>query len=76
MAYYDSEIVVCPYYKRNDSNRICCEGLSEKTRLNFTFEDTKKRRQYMDNYCKNLRNYNNCVICYALDRKHGVDNDG
>jgi hypothetical protein len=71
---YDDTLVKCPYYRKNDSNRICCEGLTDKTGINMTFEDSKKRRQYMDNYCKDINNYGRCIICYALNRKYGVNN--
>jgi hypothetical protein len=68
------EFIKCPYYRKNDSNRICCEGPKEKTGLNFTFEDSKKCREYMKVYCKNIHNYKKCMVCYMLDiRKYGVE---
>jgi hypothetical protein len=72
MAEFDSKLVKCPYYRNNDSNRICCEGLKDKTTINFTFEDSKKRRSYMDIYCNDIHNYNKCMICNMLNRKYGV----
>lgn len=73
---YEDANVKCPYYRKYESNRICCEGLKEKTGLNMTFEDCRKRKQYMEVYCTSMHNYKNCIICYALNRKHGVVKDG
>lgn len=72
---YEDANVKCPYYHKYESNRICCEGVKVKTGLNMTFEDSRNRKHYMDLYCCNLRNYKSCIICYALDRKHGVVKD-
>ena len=76
VANFDSELVKCPYYRRSETNRICCEGLKKKTTINFTFEDGKKRRAYMNIYCNDIHNYNNCLICNMLNRKYGVIRDG
>jgi hypothetical protein len=69
---YDAVNVKCPYYRKYESNRICCEGLKEGTGINMTFENCNKRKQYMVNYCNSIGNYKKCMICYTLDRKYGV----
>ena len=76
MADFDSKLAKCPFYIRNESNRICCEGLKERTTINFVFEDSKKLKIYMDTYCNSIYNYKNCMICYMLNRKYGVIRDG
>ena len=54
MADFDSKLAKCPFYIRNESNRICCEGLKERTTINFVFEDSKKLKIYMDTYCNSI----------------------
>ena len=73
---YEDANVKCPYYRKYQPNRICCEGFKPKTGLNMTFEDSRKRQRYMDAYCNNLQNYKNCIICFALNIKYGGDKDG
>lgn len=69
---YASERVKCPYYRKNDSNRIVCEGFKKKTYINITFEDTKKLKEYKEQYCNDIQNYNDCMICAMLNKKYGI----
>lgn len=71
MADFDSKYVKCPYYRRSDPNRLCCEGLSERNTINLVFEDTKMESAYKQEYCCSLENYNNCMVCAMLNRKYG-----
>ena len=74
MGDYLSKYVVCPYYHRNDDNRICCEGTSSKNTINLVFEDSKKLKNYTTNFCSDIQGYKKCLICKALDFKYGVLN--
>lgn len=75
MADFESKYVICPFYIRATSNRICCEGVQPKENtINIVFEDSKKKVAYMDRYCMKF-NYSNCHICQALNRKYGVNNE-
>ena len=71
MADFESKYVVCPFYRRNDNNRICCEGLEDRNTINLVFEDSKKQVAYRNEYCCDIDNYKNCKICAMLKKKYG-----
>lgn len=71
MADFESKYVVCPFYRRNDNNRICCEGLEERNTINLVFEDPNKQREYKRTHCCDIDRYRSCMICSVLERKYG-----
>lgn len=73
MAQFDSKYVVCPYYRNNDSNRVCCDGVTEGNTVNIVFGDSNKRKRYMECYCNRIDNYSNCRICSMLNKKWSDD---
>lgn len=72
MSHYVSEYVVCPYYHRHDENRICCEGTNSKNTINLVFGDRTKLRDHVVTYCNSMAGHKRCMICRALNEKHGV----
>lgn len=76
MAAFDSKYVVCPFYRTNDNNRVCCDGVSEGNTINVVFGDSTRRKRYMECYCNSIENYKNCKICEMLRDKWGDDDDG
>lgn len=70
---YISKYVVCPYYHRHDDNRICCEGVTKSNTINIVFPNPIKLKNYTINYCNSVGNFNNCLICKALNQKYGVN---
>jgi hypothetical protein len=77
MSQYVSKYVVCPYYRRHDDNRICCEGTDSKNTntINLVFGDNKKLKDYTTNFCSDIQCYKKCIICKALNMKYGVLNE-
>ena len=77
MSQYVSKYVVCPYYRRHDDNRICCEGTDSKNTntINLVFGDNKKLKEYTTNFCSDIQRYKKCIICQALNSKYGVLNE-
>lgn len=73
MSQYISKYAKCPYYHRNDDNRICCEGINKSSTINVVFGNPKKLKEYGFTYCNDMDNYKNCLICQALNTKYGVD---
>ena len=69
MAHYESMYVVCPFYRRHDSNRICCEGVDDTNTLNLVFGNQKKLYDYVGRYCNSMENYHGCLICQMLMTK-------
>lgn len=71
MAHYESMYVVCPFYRRNDTNRICCEGVDNSNTLNLVFGSQKKMHEYVIRYCNSMENYHCCMICQMLMSNEG-----
>ena len=63
--------VVCPFFRRVDSNRIRCEGVEDSNTLNLVFGDIQQQEAYMYRFCCNINKYKRCLICDALNRKYG-----
>lgn len=70
MSRYVSKYVVCPFYRRHDDNRICCEGTSEDNTINLVFGNTKKLKEHTERFCEDLQNYQKCMICKSLCDKY------
>ncbi len=68
---YISKYVVCPFYRKHEPNRICCEGTSDENTINLVFTDTKKLKEYTVTKCNNIDGYKNCAICTMLENKYG-----
>ena len=70
MSRYISKYVVCPFYRRHDDNRICCEGTTDENTINLVFENTKKQKEYGERYCNDMDWCKSCMIYHMLDRKY------
>lgn len=70
MSKYVSKYAVCPYYRRHNDNRICCEGTDKTNTINIVFEDINKLKEYETQYCDRIKGYPNCLVCRALDSKY------
>ena len=67
------ELVKCPYYCDHTNYRIICEGLSQNNKLNLSFELPKDRRQFMCDYCNQIKWCKGCPIHQLLDDKHEIE---
>jgi hypothetical protein len=70
MSQFISKYVVCPFYRRHDNNRICCEGTSRDNTINLVFSDQKKLKQYTVAKCESMSGCKSCRIYEMLDRKY------
>lgn len=70
MAEFDSKYVVCPFYHKSDSYRICCEGVDDNNTVNLIFSDSRKQKEYKQEFCYNIDNYKHCLICAMLNAKY------
>ena len=75
MSQYVSKYVVCPYYRRHDDNRICCEGTGSMNTINLVFGDANKLKEYGIKYCNDIEGCKRCIIHKALNTKYGVLNE-
>ena len=70
VSHWCDKSVVCPFYHRCESNRICCEGLTDNSTINLVFEDPNKKKQYKHDYCYSIKNYKKCPVSEMLNRQH------
>lgn len=68
-CHYQSRYVVCPFYRRNEPNRICCEGVGKGNTINLVFESQPRMHNYIVKFCNDMGNYHNCLICQMLEGK-------
>lgn len=76
MSSYESKYVVCPYYHRHNTHRICCEGTDDDNSINLVFEDDKMQKAYTVMYCNSMEGHHRCRLFRMLNLKHGVREDG
>lgn len=66
MSSYVSKYVVCPFYRRHNDNRICCEGTDESNTINLVFIDSKEQKRYSRDLCGSISGYVTCPIYQTL----------
>ena len=59
--------VKCPYYHREEKQKIFCEGVQKGTSIHLAFDSNAKLKGYKDCYCK--KDYNKCLLAQMLNRK-------
>lgn len=70
MSSYVSKYAVCPFYRRHNDNRICCEGTDKTNTINLVFEDSKQLKEYAERHCDNIQGHKRCLVCRALNSKY------
>ena len=66
MKRHESYKAVCPFYRSQDPQRICCEGITDYCSTHQAFGDSKRRKEYSKNYC--YSNYEECPHAQTLLR--------
>lgn len=66
--HYGAKFVKCPFYRNHDSNRIVCEGLSERNTINLVYESQPEQKKYMKDRCNSIDGCRLCPIYGLLDR--------
>lgn len=64
------KFVKCPFYKREDNNRIVCEGISEKSTISLSYEHHDDKVQYMRTRCESIEGCRRCPIHSLLERRY------
>lgn len=62
---YVSPIVVCPYYKSQAGNLICCEGPVKDSSIHMAFSSPAEREIFQDRACKTNNYCEYCVVAKA-----------
>lgn len=70
MSRYESKYAVCPYYRRHDDNRICCEGVAPDNTVNLVFGSQLRLKRYTKLHCESLEGCKACRIHGMLDGKY------
>lgn len=74
MASFNDKWVKCPFYSRDDSNGVICEGILDDTaiRLMFQYPNGAKKvaakKDYMADKC--MDHYQHCPIYKMLTEKY------
>lgn len=63
-----SVYVKCPFYRREENQKIFCEGVQGGTSIHLAFAAPTDRKQYEKCYCKGR--YRTCRIAGMLEGKY------
>ena len=66
---YQSMYAVCPFYRKNESNHIVCEGVGKDNTVHLAFATQPRMHDYTVRFCNDIDNYHRCLICQMLERK-------
>lgn len=73
MSSYMAKDVICPYYKKDEGVKVCCEGVGEESSsLYIVFPSPRKRIEYQRQKC--CGDYNTCLVAAMNNRKYEEDN--
>ena len=65
---YKDVYVQCPFYKRQTSVGISCEGLTDDMVISLHFSTSENKKKQMQCFCENR--YNNCEIYRIVEKKY------
>ncbi len=71
MARNEDAYTACPYYKRDDKQKICCEGIEPDTGIGLTFSSPARHKDYKNKYCRNC--WMRCQIAQMHNRRYKYD---
>lgn len=64
----ESKLAKCPYYRFENANLICCEGVEDGSSVHVVFGDVNKCREYKRKFCRSR--YASCKVLQMLDTKY------
>lgn len=68
--------VVCPYFRKEVSVAISCEGwFGPDTRVKLCFPDGERKERYMQRRCRCMGGYKRCLVARALEHKYAKEED-
>ena len=66
--------VKCPYYRKEDGVKLCCEGIVEGTHINQIFPTKQARANFERRHCKSA--WEKCpvamLVSQRLEGKEGI----
>jgi hypothetical protein len=62
MQKYLSKEVVCPFYHKEDSTKILCEGFCKSCCIQITFTSKLTLAMHKDRHCNDIKGYTKCPL--------------
>ena len=62
MQKYVSKEVVCPFYHKEDTTKILCEGFCKSCSLQITFSCKVHLILHKDRHCNSIEGYQKCPL--------------
>lgn len=66
---YEDTYAACPYYKRDDKQMICCEGVEPGTVIRLAFSSAVRRREYKNQFCRGC--WGQCRVAQMQNQRYG-----
>ena len=67
---YADENVVCPFYRYQNSHKICCEGIKKNSTVHLAFGAPTDRKHHCREHCNSIIGYTSCPIAIMLNNKY------
>ena len=68
----DHKLVKCPFFKGQDMQKLCCEGIQPNSSIILSFSNKNERDLYRTHYCQ--QHFRLCKVYYLNDTKY--DDEG
>ena len=65
---YRDKYTVCPFYQKEFSTRIICEGLMDESSCSTTFANHEAKDKHKRALCE--KEFTKCPLCDALYKKY------
>lgn len=62
--------VVCPFYKWQDNQKICCEGIVDNSTLHLAFASPADRLKQVVKHCNSMDRYPTCPVAKMLNEMY------
>ncbi|MBR4881383.1 MAG: hypothetical protein IKU19_05580 [Clostridia bacterium] len=66
--YTEDAYITCPFYLKEASTRLICEGITEGASNVTVFGNSLLKARHQSRYCR--RDYGSCALCKALMSKY------
>lgn len=61
---------VCPFYRWQQNQKICCEGIVDNSTLHLAFAVPEDRLRQVVQHCNSINGYPTCPIAKMLNEKY------
>ena len=71
--YWESKWAICPFYQRENGQKIVCEGVNEKSNIDIRFDTKNDKYKYVHDFCYSECDHTKCIIHKSLMSKYRKD---